>query len=348
MSGNARASGRIARCLAACATWLAALADPAFADTLLFDNGRWSVVGATDPGPDPRSIAVSVNGSPVGSFSELKLFYPFTGAGVPQVFSITGRGALRASLPPPGEFGGSFWLTRYWDCAIGLVPSLVITQLNVRVESGSPQVLFLEGAVSNETSFGASDFRLKFPSPNFDEVKVEVSYTLVATRDFCVDSSRQAQEAGFQVARMTSTFLDDDEKLNDLIRYVTKLVGCDGWGCFGVNGSVCGSLHNEDEDELVCFEDKLTDPGLMLVHQSPFPRNTPTLKINYEQPKHKKLNPQGTTVFSEDPDVHNVDLWANWRGAKDSYKSGKKVGKFQYTMKVIPPDTVSCNAAACF
>ena len=347
MRRNTGASGRISRCLAACATSIAALAEPAVADTTLFDNGRWKVDGAADPGPDPRNIAVSVNGAPAGSYSELKLYYPFTGAGVPQVFSITGRGAVRASLPPPGEFGGSFWLTRYWDCAIGLVPSLVITQLNLVVEPSNPQVLFLEGAVSNLTSFGASDFRLKFPSPNFNEVKVEVSYTLVATRDFCVDSSRQAAEAGFQIARMTSTFIDSDEKLNDFIRYETRLAACDGWGCYGVNGAVCGSLHNEDS-ELVCFDDKLTDSGLMLVHSSPYPDNTPTLKINFDKPKHKKVNPQGMTFFTDDPEVQNVDLWGNWRAAKDSYKTGKKLGKFAYVMKVIPPDTISCNAAACF
>jgi len=344
---NDHASARIARCLGACAAWLVALADPAVADTDLFDNGRWAVVGATDPGPDPRDIAVAINGVPAGNFSELKLYFGFTGAGFPQVFSITGRGALRASLPPPGEFGGSFWLTRYWDCAIGLVPSLVITELNLRVEPNSPQVLIFEGAVSNLTSFGASDFRLKFPSPGFNEVKVEVSYTLVATRDFCVDSSRQSLEEGFQVARMTSSFIDSDEKMNDLIRYDTRLAACNGWGCYGTNGSVCGSLHNEDS-ELVCFDDKLTDPGLMLVHQSPYPRSTPTLKINFDQPKHKKLNPQGMSFFSDDPDVDNVDFWANWRAAKNAYKAGKKLGKFQFTMKVIPPDTVSCNAAACF
>jgi len=344
---HAGASLRTARRLAACAAWVLAFADPALADTTLFDNGRWGVVGATDPGPDPRNIAVSINGAPAGNYSELKLYFGFTGAGFPQVFSITGRGAVRASLPPPGEFGGTFWLTRYWDCAIGLVPSLVITELNLQVEPNSPQVLIFEGAVSNLTSFGASDFRLKFPSPNFNEVKVEVSYTLVATRDFCVDSSRQSLEEGFQVARMTSSFIDSDERLSDLIRYDTRLASCDGWGCWGANGSVCGSLHNEDS-ELVCFDDKLTDPGLMLVHQSPYPRNTPTLKINFDLPKHKKLNPQGMTFFSDDPDVDNVDFWANWRAAKNSYKAGKKLGKFQYTMKVIPPDTVSCNAAACF
>ncbi len=278
---------RIARRLAAVVSSLAAFALPAEADTDLFDNGRWAVVGATDAGADPRDIAVSINGAPVGNFSELKLYFVFTGAGVPQVFSITGRGAVRASLPPPGVFGGSFWLTRYWDCAIGLVPSLVIPQLNLVVDPKNPQVLIFEGAVSNETSFGASDFRLKFPSPNFNETKVEVSYTLIATRDFCVDSSRQAREEGFQVARMTSSFIDDDEKRNDFFRYQTQLASCNGFGCIGVNGSVCGSLHNED-DELVCFEDKLTDPGLMLVHSSPFPRNTPTLKINFDKPKAKK------------------------------------------------------------
>ena len=271
MSFQFPALARTARQLATCAAWLAAFADPAVADTPLYDNGRWAVVGATDPGPDPSDIAVSIDGVPAGSFSELKLYFGFTGAGFPQVFSITGRGAMRASLPPPGEFGGSFWLTRYWDCAIGLVPSLVITQLNLVVDTKHPQGLNFQGAVSNLTSFGASDLRLRFPAPSFNEVMVEVSYTLVATRDFCVDSSRQSLEEGFQVARMTTTFIDNNEKLSDFFRYNTRLVGCNGWGCWKGSGSVCGSLHNEDS-QLVCFDDKLTDPGLMLGHQSSFPQ----------------------------------------------------------------------------
>jgi hypothetical protein len=334
-------------CLGACAAWLVAVAPPAVADTDLFDNGSWILVGASDPGPDPRDIAVSIGGVPAGSFSELKLYFAFPGAGFAQVFSITGRGAVRASLRPPGEFGGTFWLTRYWDCSIGLVASLFITELNLRVDPKNPRVLIFEGAVSNETSFEANDFRLKFPSPNTNEVKVEVSYTLVATRNFCVDSARQSLAEGFQVARMSSSFIDSDEKRSDLIRYQTRFSFCDVFGCFSGTESVCGSLHNEDAS-LVCFEDDLADPGLLLVHQSPFPANTPTLKINFDKPKPKKLNPQGRTFFSDDPDVDNVEFWANWRAAKDNYKSGKKVGKFEYVMKVIPPDTVSCNAAACF
>ncbi len=334
--------------LATCAAWFVAFADPAVADTTLYDSGKWKVVGVMEPGPLPRQIAVSINGAPVGDFSELKLYFPFTGAGVPQVFSITGSGQMRAALPPPGEFGGSFWLTRYWDCAIGLVPSLVITELNLLANPKNPDGLVFEGTVSNLTSFAASDFRLKFPAPNFNEVKVEVSYTLVATRDFCIDSSRQGLEEGFQVARMTSSFIDNNQKLNDFFRYNTRLVSCNGWGCWKGSGSVCGSLHNEDA-QLVCFDDKLTDPGMMLVHSSPYPRNTPSLKITFGSPKGNKLNPQGQSFLSTDPEADNVDLWGNWRGAKNSYKAGKKVSKFQYVMRVVPPGAdFPCNAAACF
>jgi len=347
MSRNLFASAGFARRLAACGAWVVALALPAAADTNLFDNGRWAVVGATDPGPDPRDISVSINGAPAGSFSELKLFYGFTGAGFPQVFSITGRGALRPSLPPPGEFGGSFWLTSYWDCSIGLVPSLVITELNLLVDPKDPKVLVFEGAVSNLTSFQATDVRLKFPAPASKEVKVDVSYTLIATRDFCVDASRQNLEDGFRVARMRANYLSNDENDNDLIRYKARLQACDWFGCFGVTGSVCGSLHNDDS-ELVCFDDRLADPGMLLVHQSIWPRNTPTLKIDFDKPSPKKLNPQGVVAASIDPDEENVDFWANWRAAKNSYRAGKKVGKFEYTMKAIPPDTVSCNAGACY
>lgn len=337
----------MALCLAFCAALLLALAQPAAAQTELFDTGYWIVVGDTDAGPAPRGIAVSINGAPVGSFSELKLYYPFTGAGTPQIFSITGRGALRPSLPPPGEFGGSFWLTRYWDCSIGLVPSLVITELNLVVDPKSPKQLIFEGAVSNLTSFEATDFRLKFPTPDFGDVKVEVSYSLVATRDFCIDASRQSLNQGFQTARMEATYLSSSEKDNDYLRYHARLNACDWYGCFGTTGSVCGSLHNDDP-ELVCFDDRLADAGLMLVHQSPYPRNTPTLKIDFNKPKYKKMNPQGFVADASDPEVENVNLWGNWHAAKNSYSAGKKVGKFEFTMKALTPGSIGCNAAACY
>ena len=273
------ALARTARQLATCATWLVAFADPAVADTPLYDNGRWAVVGASDPGPDPSNIAVSIDGVAAGNFSELKLYFGFTGAGFPQVFSITGRGEMRASLPPPGEFGGSFWLTRYWDCAIGLVPSLVITQLNLVVDTKNPQGLNFQGAVSNLTSFGASDFRLRFPAPSFNEVMVEVNYTLVATRDFCVDSSRQSLEDGIP-GRPHDDQLHRQQREAERflpLQHPAGRIATGGVAWKGAVRSVAACTTRTASS--VCFDDKLTDPGLMLGHQSSSPRSTPTLKV---------------------------------------------------------------------
>ena len=54
--------------------WFFALS-PSFADTSLFNKERWVVNGATDTGPNPRDIMVSVEGEFVGNFSELKIFH---------------------------------------------------------------------------------------------------------------------------------------------------------------------------------------------------------------------------------------------------------------------------------
>src|ERR1043166_7967989 len=97
-----------------------AAALPAFADTNLFDNGTWFVDGAGESATNARNIDVTLDDASIGAFSELKLYFDVPNVGTTQVFSIKGSGTLQPSLPPPGEAGGVFQLSSYWDCEQGL------------------------------------------------------------------------------------------------------------------------------------------------------------------------------------------------------------------------------------
>lgn len=317
----------------------------AVAQTTLFDNGVWVVQGATDTGPDARDMAVSIEGAPAGSYSELKIFRAFTGAGVPQVFSIKGSGALQASMPPPGVFGGSFYLTGYWDCIDGLVPKMVITSLDLT--AGNDKTLKFQGSATNLTSFETDDFKLKFLQADTESVRVEVSYTLFATRDFCIDPSRQQLLEGFQVARIAANFIsetENDDNLASFYAVLSKICGC--CGCVKSIGTVCATLTNDDH-YIFCVPDYMADPHLYLVHTNIQPQNTPTLALHFRKPSPKHINPQGTVVQSNDPDEDNVTVWGNWPDAKPSYMTGEKIGKFKFNVEAFFPAPYGCNVDAC-
>jgi hypothetical protein len=143
-------------------------AQSAFADTNLVNNGFWVIDGTDDTGPNPTNITLSVNGHPVGSFSELVLFYNVGGSGVVAVCTIKGSGGIRLSLPPPGVFGGTFYTTSYEDCNEGLVPPMSILQLDIRTRPGKRGDAQLKGKISNFTSMEAKDFTMKFSPPDTD------------------------------------------------------------------------------------------------------------------------------------------------------------------------------------
>src|ERR1017187_1711603 len=130
----------------------------AFADTNLVDNGFWVIDGTDDTGPNPTNVALTVNGHPVGSFSELILSYNVGGSGVVAVATIKGSGGIRLSLPPPGVFGGTFFTTGYQDCDEGLIPTMSIIQLDIRTRPGKRGDAQLKGKISNFTSMEGKDF----------------------------------------------------------------------------------------------------------------------------------------------------------------------------------------------
>jgi uncharacterized protein (TIGR03437 family) len=296
----------------------------ALADDTLLDKAGWVIAGTNDTGPNPRDIAVSVEAQSRGRYSELRIHYKMPG-GIPQVFSVKGNGALRPVLPPPGEFGGTFYATGYWDCQQGLIQNLAIMELDARVEESYPQRLRLSGKVSNLSSLEATDFTLLFWPPSAGAVRVEVSYTLAATRAFCVDQSRQAQREGFRIARIASNYISGQIHDSDQASYQDWL-----GTIFRVN------LRNENG--FIFFSPRpMGKSRLLLIHNDNQPRGTPTLSIKFIEPGPQEITPQGYATRSNDPNDDNIDLWGNWDRAKAQYAQGERIGRFVYTLEATPP-----------
>ncbi len=295
----------------------------ALAQPTLLDKSGWQVVCAADTAPNPRDITVSVEGQPRGRCSELKIHYRI-GSGFPQVFSVKGSGALRPALPG-GEFGGTFYATGYWETAQQFVQNLFITELDARVEDRYPFALRLGGKASNLTSMEAADFTLTFSPPSGGAVRVAAGYTLVATRAFTVDASRQAQHEGFRIARIASSFISAQTHDSDQAGYL------DATGKI-----VRVNLRNEN-GLIFASPQPMGRSRLMLIHAAGKPRKTPTLSIKFSEPALPEITPQGFDTRSNDPNDDNVDCWANWDRAKAQYAQGERIGRFAFTLEAAPP-----------
>lgn len=301
----------------------------------IFSQGKWIVKCAEDSGQNPRDIKVLVDGSFVAKCSELTIQRKIKGLGFPQIFSVKGNGALRAALPPPGRFGGTFYATGYWDCnpAVGdggFVQNMFITKLNLSLDPANPKILKMTGKASNSNSINAKKFTLRV-SGSTTQTKVAVSYTLIATRNFCVDQTRQSQAEGFRVARIASNFLSDSIHDSDQARYKNTL-----------NTIICASLQNQ-EGFILTNPLTLGEPEVFLIHTDTSPRNTPTLLLTMTQPHYSQFTPQGYVSASSDPDDDNIDLWANWGSAKSSYVQGESIGQFSYDLTAVSSGTMQCD-----
>ena len=315
----------------------------AFADTNVVDQGGWVIDGTDDTGPNPTNIAMSIHGHAAGSFSKLVVSYDVGGTGVVTVGTITGAGEIRLAPPPPGEFGGSFFTTGYWDCDDGFIPTMMLTELDIRVKGGKNGSLQLKGKISNGTSMAAKNFQLKLYAPQPDLVRADVRYSLVATRDFCVDQTIHTNADNFPVLRMAGNYLSATDQDVDKVRYF-KVVGktCVLGHCVTQKDTYCNDLVNQDE---FIFDGgtRIGDPMIFLAHSQTVPRNTPTLEARILKPVHAQIRIQGTVAASADPTAQNVNFWGNWTEARDQYRDGHKVGKFQYRLQAVPARAITCD-----
>ena len=313
------------------------------ADTNLFDNGTWFVEGATDTGSNPSDITVTMNGATVGLFSELNLYFNVPNVGIVQVFAIKGNGTLQPSLPPPGEAGGAFQMASYWDCEQGLISSVLIQEIELPSKGNNKGVLQMRGRLSNLVSMQADDLKLKFYSVKTDSVRVQVSFQLKATRDFCIDQSKHDTEDEFRLVTMLSNYLSAETNKNNRARYVkiTEKI-CSGVGCTTKKRSVCADLVNEN-GYIIGTSRRLGTPDLFLMHTTPQPRNTPTLIVSFRAPRKSSIKPQGYVTASNDPTTQNVSFWGDWADVKRQYKADHKIGRFRFTLAVEPPQERNCE-----
>jgi hypothetical protein len=251
----------------------------AHADTKIFEQGDWIVSGATDAAANARKIRVTVGGVLKGKFSELKIARRASAGDFPQVFSVKGSGALRAALPK-GVFGGTFYGTGYWDCDgnVGFQQQFVIKKLDLTLDAGN--VLRLRGKATNGT-MRAPDFTLRVLPSLKNRITVEVNYKLVATRDFCVDETRQDNHEGFRIARVASNYISPSVHDSDLARYINA-----------AQQVVCVALQNQNG--LILNEPTtLGQSPITLAHTSNLPEKDPTLTIEFIQPPLSQIVPQG-------------------------------------------------------
>ena len=321
----------------------AVLNQAALADTNLVDNGTWVVDGTDDTGPNPTNITLTVNGDAVGPFSELAFSYNVGGSGVVAVCTITGSGAIRLSLPPPGLFGGTFYLATYEDCDLGLLPPMAITELEIRTKKGKKDSLEMKGKLSNFSSMESKDFELTFDTPDVDSVSAEVQYSLTATRDICISQTNHDAADDFHAVSMAANYISPSVQENDLARFI-RITNktCFFYGCVITKKSLCESLVNTN-GYLVNAPRVLGNPNIILAHTQPVPTNTPTLMVAFRQPSRGVIKTQGFVNETVDPADQNVVVWGDWVKAKDEYKNKRKIGKFRYTLSVSPPQTFSCD-----
>ena len=310
---------------------------PATADTNLLTSGEWAVDGTTDSETNASFISVSVGRTAPVLVSELKFFYSFDGRNLVQVFSVTGSGTLRPSLPPPGEAGGAFQLGSYRDCVAGLVGPLAVTTIALPAQVKRNGILQLSGALANGTSLRGDKFVMKFYPPQASLVRVDVQCRLVATRDFCVDQTAATEQDKFRTVTMTADYLSPTDYDNDLLRFVrTTEKNCFGlWGCYVRHQSDCVNLTNQVPGYLINTPYALGNPWLVLAHTTTTPRPTPNLQVAIRAPG--GIRPQG---FLNGP---TVEVWSNWTSVKKSYKARQTVMRLNCSLEATPPRSVGCD-----
>jgi hypothetical protein len=321
---------------------LCLLAAPAFAGagTTLLDEGPWRVIGQP-AGAEPQPIAVTRAAAALGDFAALEVQHDL-GAGFVRILVLEANGVLAPSLPPPAEPGAVAVLARYFECDGGLTDPLRFAALELP-ERAKPGVLALRGTLSNFDSLVSEKLKLDVHAPEAERTRVELSYRLRATRDFCVDPMRRETDEEFRIVELQSSFLSPAAHWNDLVRYTKSTdLDCDGLDCDFERVSLCAPLANVT-GYVIDDPNRLRDRDIELFHTSPVPDPTPTLAISMQSPGPGAVKPQGFVVESDDPEERNVALWADWVEVKREHRSGKRVGRFAFTLEASAPRVPGCD-----
>ncbi|MGD1020660.1 MAG: hypothetical protein ABSA12_15200 [Verrucomicrobiia bacterium] len=318
----------------------------AFADTNLVNQKFWVINGTDDLATNASSIVVTVNGHAMGAFTELAFSYNIDGTNVAPVGVIKGSGEIQMAVPY-GPFGGSFFLTGYWDCDAGYVPTMSISNLDIRLKGGRTPVVEMKGQISNPVSMSAKDFELIVFAPNPRKpqlMEAEVSYTLTATTNFCVDEIIHTNQDNFEVVRMAANYLSPETNENDVARFVrvTSHI-CVLEYCETTRKSFCYALANEDSLVITNKPPSLGQNTIWLMNNGSANSSAPTLAVEFMKPSTGQLRPQGLISASTDPTAENVSFWGNFRDVKETYRARKKVTKVRCLLKVSTPVALSCD-----
>lgn len=316
-----------------------ALASPALADTTLFDDGLWRVIGV-EAGAEPLPIAVTQRGTLLGSFAALRFLYALD-AGFAPVLTLFAGGALEPSLPPPGVPGATALLARYSDCDVGLTPPLRFVVLDLP-EKGKRERFDLRGTLSNGDSLESEKLRIRLRAPKPDQVRVELRYRLVATRDFCVDRALQPATDEFRSVELVTQYLSPQQHLSDLTRYVKDVeLDCD-LDCDLEKVWFCAALANES-GPVIDTPKRLEGRRLELLNTTSAPEPAPTLSVELRSPKASAFKPQGSATASDEPAARNVSFWADWVDVRHENHVGKRVGSFRFALEARAPDSADCD-----
>jgi hypothetical protein len=315
----------------------------ALADTNVVSEKSWVIDGTDDLATNASSIAVTVKDQAVGAFTELAFSYNIDGTNVVPVCVIKGSGEIQMALPY-GPFGGSFFLTGYWDCNAGYVPTMAISDLDIRLKGGKAPMVMMKGKISNGISMAAKDFQLMMFAPKPELMQAEVHYTATATADFCVDEVVHTNDDNFQVVRMASNYLSPDTNENDVARFekVTSQTCVLGY-CDTVQKSFCYGLADQDSLVVTNRPPKLGGSRISLVNTGSSSNNTPTLQVRFMAPPPSHLKPQGVEFATTDPTVENVDYWGSMAVGQGMYRAKKRVAKVRCMLEVSPPGALSCD-----
>ncbi len=315
----------------------------AFADTNVVNEKFWVVDGTDDLATNASSITVSTNGYAVGAFTELAFSYNIDGTNVVPVGVVKGSGEIQMAVPY-GPFGGSFFLTGYWDCNAGYVPTMVISNLDIRLKGGKAPTVLMKGKIFNGVSMAAKDFQMMVFVPKPQLMQAELKYTLTATTNFCVDELIHTNQENFEVARMASNYLSPEVNENDRARFV-KVTShiCVLDFCRTTRKSFCYALADEDGLVITNKPPKLGGATIWLMNGGSSSSNVPTLAVKFTNPSSGQIRPQGLESASSDPTAENVSFWGNWHNVKGTYRAKKKVAKVRYMLEVSTPGTLSCD-----
>jgi hypothetical protein len=313
------------------------------ADTILVNQKFWVVDGTDDSATNASSITVTVDGQAMGAFTELAFSYNIDGTNVVPVGVVKGSGEIQMAVPY-GPFGGSFFLTGYWDCDAGYVPTMTIGNLDIRLKGGKTPVVEMKGQISNQVSMSAKDFELIMLVPKPQLMEAELSYTLTATTNFCIDEIVHTNQDNFQVVRMASNYLSPETNENDVARFV-KVTShmCELEFCQTTRKSFCYALTNADSLVITNKPPGLGGNTIWLMNNGLANSTAPTLAVKFMNPSSGQLRPQGLESASSDPTAENVSFWGNWRDVNGTYRAKKKVTKVRYMLEVSTPEALSCD-----